>query len=132
MRHGKEILASLLALAVFGLACATNPVTGKKEISFVSESQEIAAGKQSLAATEAEYGFYDDAGWNTRVNTIGQKLASVSHRPDLEWQFHVIDDASVNAFAAPGGYIYITRGILAHLNNEAQLAGVLGHEIGHV
>ena len=57
MRHGREVLASLLALAVFGLACATNPVTGKKEISFVSESQEIAAGKQSLAATEAEYGY---------------------------------------------------------------------------
>ena len=132
MRHGKEILASLLALAVFGLACATNPVTGKKEISFVSESQEIATGKQALAATEAEYGYYEDAGWSTRVNTIGQKLASVSHRPDLAWQFHVIDDASVNAFAAPGGYIFITRGILAHMNNEAQLAGVLGHEIGHV
>jgi len=132
MRHGKEVLASLLALAVFGLACATNPVTGKKEISLISESQEIAAGKQSLAATEAEYGYYDDAAWNTKVNTMGQKLASVSHRPDLAWQFHVIDDASVNAFAAPGGYIYITRGILAHLNNEAQLAGVLGHEIGHV
>jgi predicted Zn-dependent protease len=132
MRHRREIFASLLALAVFGLACATNPVTGKKEISLVSESQEIAAGQQSLAATEAEYGFYDDAGWNTRVNTIGQKLASVSHRPDLQWQFHVIDDASVNAFAAPGGYIYITRGILAYLNSEAQLAGVVGHEIGHV
>jgi predicted Zn-dependent protease len=132
MRHGREIFASLLALAVFGLACATNPVTGKKEISFVSESQEIATGKQALAATEAEYGYYEDAGWTTRVNNIGQKLASVSHRPDLAWQFHVIDDASVNAFAAPGGYIFITRGILAHMNNEAQLAGVLGHEIGHV
>jgi predicted Zn-dependent protease len=132
MRHAREVLASLLALAVFGLACATNPVTGKKEISFVSESQELAVGKQALAATEAEYGYYEDAGWATRVNTIGQKLASVSHRPELEWQFHVIDDASVNAFAAPGGYIFITRGILAHFNSEAQLAGVLGHEVGHV
>ena len=132
MRHGREVLASLLALAVFGLACATNPVTGKKEISFVSESQEIATGKQALAATEAEYGYYDDAAWNSKVSAMGMKLASVSHRPELEWQFHVIDDASVNAFAAPGGYIFITRGILAHLGSEAQLAGVLGHECGHV
>jgi predicted Zn-dependent protease len=131
MRHGKEVLASLLALAVFGLACATNPVTGKKEISFVSESQEIAAGKQSLAATEAEYGYYEDAAWTTKVNTMGQKLASVSHRPDLEWQFHVIDDASVNAFAAPAATSSSPAGSRAP-ENEAQLAGVLGHEIGHV
>lgn len=128
----RNVLATLLALALFGLACATNPVTGKKEISFVSEAQELSAGKQALAATESEYGYYDDAAWTTRVNTIGQKLASVSHRPTLEWQFHVIDDATVNAFAAPGGFIFITRGILAHLNSEAQLAGVLGHECGHV
>ena len=95
MRHGREVLASLLALAVFGLACATNPVTGKKEISFVSESQEIETGKQALAATEAEYGYYEDAGWSTRVNNIGQKLASVSHRPDLAWQFHVANHRAV-------------------------------------
>jgi predicted Zn-dependent protease len=128
----RNILATLLALGLFGLACATNPVTGKKEISLVSESQELEVGKQALAATEAEFGYYDDATWNTKVNSIGQKLASVSHRPQLAWQFHVIDDPTVNAFAAPGGYIFITRGILAHLNSEAQLAGVLGHEVGHV
>src|SRR5262249_43193809 len=63
---------------------------------------------------------------------VGQALARVSHRPDLEWHFTVLDDPVVNAFAMPGGYVYITRGILAHLNSEAQLAGVLGHEIGHV
>ncbi len=134
MRHSQAIIASFLALALFGLAlgCATNPVTGRNEISLVSGAQEVAAGKEALAATEAEYGFYPDAGWAARVNTVGQKLASVSHVPTLEWQFHVVDDASVNAFAAPGGYIFITRGILPYMNNEAQLAGVLGHECGHV
>jgi predicted Zn-dependent protease len=134
MRHFREILATTLALGLFAFAigCATNPVTGKSEISFVSESQELEAGKQALAATESEYGFYEDAGWSGRVNTVGQKLASVSHLPSLAWQFHVIDDPTVNAFAAPGGYIFVTRGILAHLNSEAQLAGVVGHECGHV
>lgn len=134
MRHSREVFATATTLLLFGLAlgCATNPVTGRKEISFVSEAQELSAGRQALAGVEAEYGYYEEAGWSTRVNTIGQKLASVSHRPTLAWQFHVIDDATVNAFAAPGGYIFVTRGILAHLNSEAQFAGVVGHEIGHV
>jgi predicted Zn-dependent protease len=121
-----------LALAVAGLGCATNPVTGKREISFVSESQEIAAGRESEAAIEQEFGYFEHRGWTSRVDSLGKALAARSHRPELPWTFHVLDDATVNAFAAPGGYIYITRGILAHLNSEAQLAGVVGHEIGHV
>jgi predicted Zn-dependent protease len=128
----RNALATLLALGLFGLACATNPVTGKKEISLVSESQEAEVGKQALAATEAEFGYYDDATWNSKVS-YDRSEARVGLAPaGLPWQFHVIDDPTVNAFAAPGGYIFITRGILAHLNSEAQLAGVLGHEIGHV
>ncbi|MEP7028166.1 MAG: M48 family metalloprotease [Candidatus Eisenbacteria bacterium] len=134
MQHSRAIFASLLVLGLFGLAlgCATNPVTGKSELSIVTASQELEAGKQAFAATEAEYGFYADAGWSARVNTVGQKIASVSHLPTLGWQFRVVDDASVNAFAAPAGYIFVTRGILPYLNSEAQLAGVLGHECGHV
>jgi predicted Zn-dependent protease len=130
----KEALAALTALLLFGLAlgCATNPVTGKSELSIVSDAQELAAGKQALAAAEAEYGYYDDAQWTARVNTMGQKLAQVSHRPSLAWQFHIADDPTVNAFAAPAGFIFVTRGIIATLNSEAQLAGVIGHEIGHV
>jgi predicted Zn-dependent protease len=123
----------LLVALVIGLdGCATNPVTGKKELTLVSESQELEAGKQSLAATQEEYGWYADSVWVPLVDSLGHALASRSHRPDLAWEFHVIDDPTVNAFAAPGGYIFITRGILAHLNSEAQLAGVMGHEIGHV
>jgi len=133
-RHRAALAAATLAaLAALVLAgCATNPVTGKRELALVSESQELEAGKQSLAATQAEYGDYEDARWSARLDSLGQGLARVSHRPALAWQFHVLDDATVNAFAAPGGYIFVTRGILADLNSYAQLAGVVGHEIGHV
>ena len=134
-RHARNAwIAAFAALSLFGLAlgCATNPVTGKKELSIVSESQEIEVGKQALAATESEFGYYEDAQWSARVDAMGQKMARVSHRPTLAWQFRVLDDPTANAFAAPGGYIFITRGIIATLNSEAQLAGVVGHEIGHV
>jgi predicted Zn-dependent protease len=123
-------LAGLAALAV-ALGCATNPVTGRKEISFVSEAQERTAGEQTKQAIAQEYGDYDHAGWAAHIDSLGRSLARVSHRPDLAWEFHVLDDPAVNAFAAPGGFIYVTRGILGHLESEAQLAGVVGHEIGH-
>jgi predicted Zn-dependent protease len=116
---------------LFG-GCATNPVTGKSQFSLVTPAQELEIGKQGYAPVIAEYGLYDDAALAAFVNATGQKLAHVSHLPDLEWHFTVLDDPTVNAFAMPGGYIYITRGLLAYLNSEAQLAGVLGHEIGHV
>jgi predicted Zn-dependent protease len=77
-------------------------------------------------------GVYDDPDLQRYVNDIGQQLARVSHRPNLPWSFTIVDNAAINAFALPGGYIYLTRGILAYLDDEAQLAGVLGHEIGHV
>jgi predicted Zn-dependent protease len=117
---------------LFAAGCATNPVTGRQELSLVSSAQEENLGRQGLPAVVAEYGRYDEAGVQAYVDSVGQKLARVSHLPDLTWHFTVLDDPTVNAFAMPGGYIYITRGILAHLNSEAQLAGVLGHEIGHV
>ncbi len=89
-------------------------------------------GREGYPAVLAEYGAYEDSTIQRYVNDIGQRIAKVSHLPDLKWTFTVIDDPSVNAFAMPGGYIFVTRGILAHLNSEAQLAGVLGHEIAHV
>jgi len=113
-------------------ACATNPVTGKKEVSIVTPAQELEIGRQGYGPVTEEYGLYGDAALSAYVNSIGQKVAHVSHMPDLEWHFTILDDPTVNAFAMPGGYIYITRGILPYLNSEAQLAGVLGHEIGHV
>jgi predicted Zn-dependent protease len=124
----------LIAMLGIGLcaACATNPVTGKSQLMLMSESQEISMGKQMLAQTEQESGFYSDAALQSYVSDIGMRMARASERPNLPWEYHVIDDPAVNAFAAPGGYIFVTRGILTYLNSEAELAAVLGHETGHV
>jgi predicted Zn-dependent protease len=121
-----------LSLAVALVACATNPVTGKRELSLMSEAQEIQIGQEQDAQVRKEMGVYADAGLQQYVSDIGLRLARLSERPQLPWKFTVVDVAAVNAFALPGGFIYVTRGILPFLDNEAQLAGVIGHEIGHV
>ena len=120
-----------LALAA-SVGCATNPVTGKRQLSFLSEAQEIAIGQQADAEVRRDMGVYDDPQLQRYVADIGDRLAKLSHRPNLPWQFTVVDHPAINAFALPGGYIYITRGILPYLDDEAELAGVLGHEIAHV
>lgn len=123
---------ALLASAAWSAGCATNPATGKKQISFVSRDKELEMGRQSDPAIVAEYGLYGDSALAKYVQYVGMRVAKASHLPDLEWHFRLLDSPVVNAFAIPGGYIYITRGILAYMNSEAQLAGVLGHEIGHI
>jgi predicted Zn-dependent protease len=131
----KSFRALMLTIPALGLAfagCATNPVTGHKQISFVSSGKELAMGRQSDPAILAEYGLYDNPALQKYVESVGMRVAKVSHLPDLEWHFRLLDSPVVNAFAVPGGYIYITRGIVSYLNNEAQLAGVIGHECGHV
>src|SRR5947208_9473527 len=119
-------------LAVTLAACATNPVTGKRELSLLSEAQEIQIGQAQDAQVRKEMGVYGDRDVQRYISDIGVRLAQVSERPSLPWHFTVVDVPAINAFALPGGYIYITRGIMPFLDNEAQLAGVLGHEIGHV
>jgi len=114
------------------VACAINPVTGRRELALVSEAQEIEMGRQGSADVIAGFGLHPDAGLQSYVNGIGQAVAARTERPELAWEFHVIDDAAVNAFALPGGYIFVTRGLLTHMVNEAELASVLGHEAGHV
>ena len=113
-------------------SCARNPVTGKNEISLVSESQEIQMGQQAAQEVAQTIGFVDDPELQKYISDIGMKMAKQSERPDLPWEFHVVNDAAVNAFAIPGGFIYVTRGLLGHMNSEAELASVLGHEVGHV
>ena len=122
----------LLLLAVAAASCATNPVTGRRELSLVGESQEISMGQEGAKAAAAQMGVYPDSALQRYVNALGQTLAKASERPNLPWRFTVIDDPIVNAFALPGGPIFVSRGILAHMNSEAQLVSVLGHEIGHV
>ena len=131
-RRPRVALATLTLAAATVVACATNPATGKKEFSLMSEAQEIQLGKEADQQVRAEMGLYEDAELQRYVSNIGMRLAKASERPNLPWQFAVVDEPAVNAFALPGGYIYVTRGIMAFLNDEEQLAGVLGHEIGHV
>jgi predicted Zn-dependent protease len=128
--RGSATLAALALVCAWG--CATNPVTGKKQISMMSEAEELAIGQQQDAEIRREMGEYDDRALQRYVQEIGQRLAEKSHRPNLQWTFTVVDSPAINAFALPGGYVYITRGILPYLEDESELAGVLGHEIGHV
>ncbi len=124
--------AGVVLLGLLASGCATNPATGKQQIMLVSEQQEISLGQQEDQNVVQSMGLYDDPALQQYVEELGQELAKVSERPNLPWSFKVVDDPVVNAFALPGGYIYITRGILAHMGSEAQLVSVLGHEIGHV
>jgi predicted Zn-dependent protease len=126
------LIASTAAFWVLSASCAKNPVTGKKELVLVSESQEIAMGRQGAASVDSEMGLYPDDELQAYVEKLGLAMASSSERPELPWRFRVVDSPVVNAFAFPGGYVYLTRGILAYIDDEAALAGVTGHEIGHV
>ena len=128
------LIPFLLTMVVAGgvAGCAINPVSGTPDVVFMSESSEVNIGTENDAKVRERYGVYDNPELQAYVQRIGQQLAVHSHRPGLTYHFTVLDSPEVNAFALPGGYVYITRGILAYLNSEAELAAVLGHEIGHV
>jgi len=126
-------IACLLALtAAVSTACATNPVTGRRELMLISEAQEIQMGHDADKEVAAAYGLYPEERVQLYVQRLGAQLAATCERPNLPWTFRVVDDASVNAFAIPGGFIYLTRGIMTHLNSEAEMVAILGHEMGHV
>ncbi len=128
--HSIRYLPVLLLL--FVSACAVNPVTGEQDLVLMSEEQELALGRQSSGQVMQEYQRYENPELQDYVQKIGERVARNSHRSNLVYRFTVLDSREVNAFALPGGYIYITRGLLAYLNSEAELAAVLGHEVGHV
>jgi predicted Zn-dependent protease len=128
-------LARCVLPLVLLAACGTpvkNPVTGQTERSVMTEAQEVEQGRKAHAEVLKEYQPLQNARLQAYVNDIGQKLAKQSHRANLQWTFTVLDSPEINAFALPGGYVYITRGIMAYLDSEADMAGILGHEIGHV
>ncbi len=126
---GLRNLAVLLAVA----GCATNPATGQRQLSLVSESEEIQMGREADPVVTAQMGgLYPDSSLQRYVRGVGLRLAASSERPNLPWSYKLLDDDLVNAFALPGGFVYITRGILGYMNSEAELAAVLGHETGHV
>jgi predicted Zn-dependent protease len=134
MRIRHRLVAALLVLTLgAGLSgCATNPVTGQQDFVLLSEDQEIALGRQEHPKILKQFGRYPDEKLQAYVQKVGERLAAKSHRPNLIFRFTVLDSPDVNAFALPGGYVYITRGLMAYLESEAELAAVLGHEIGHV
>jgi len=125
-------LALLFTAMLLIPSCAVNPVTGKKQLMLMSESQEIALGAQYDPSVTATFGTYQDAELDAFIQGIGNQMGLISHRPKLQYHFKILDTPVINAFAVPGGYIYLTRGILAQLNNEAELIGVIGHEMGHI
>jgi predicted Zn-dependent protease len=131
-RRRATLIAVFLVIPFFLIDCAKNPVTGRRQIALISESQEIAMGREAHPEVLVQFGEVRNQALQSYFAKLGKQIAAVSHRPDLPWQFTLVDDPLVNAFAVPGGYIYLTRGILAYMNNEAELAGVLGHEIAHV
>jgi predicted Zn-dependent protease len=131
MKHYFDV-AFLLVVAFLFNSCARNPVTGKKQVVLLSEAQEIAMGKEADPQIVAQFGLYPDSSLQRFIREKGTRMAAISHRPNLAYEFKVLDSDVLNAFATPGGYVYFTRGIMAHFNSEADFAGVLGHEIGHI
>lgn len=130
-------LSALGAAALGGLplitGCATDPVTGRRQLTAMSEQDEISLDRQQAPYQfSADYGIIQDVQLNAYIDRVGKELAARSHRPDMPFSFRGVNAAYINAYAFPGGSIAATRGILVDLNNEAELAGLLGHEIGHV
>ena len=129
----RTLLFGLIAIGfVLINSCARNPVTKRKQVVFMSEAQEISIGKEADPQIIAQYGLYEDKDLQSFITEKGKQMAAISHRPKLDYNFRIVDSDILNAFAVPGGYVYFTRGIMAHFNNEAEFAGVLGHEIGHI
>ena len=126
----KNLTLLLMFISIVG--CAVNPVTGKQDFVIISENEEIAMGREYNAQILRKNSIYQDQELQDYVQAIGESLASKSHRPNLIYRFTILDSPDVNAFALPGGYIYINRGLMSYLSSEEELAAVLGHEIGHV
>ena len=128
-------LAAIAALGVLACGCAVNPVTGRSELSIVSFSQEEEVNlgaKAYVPAVQQQGGFYRDKALEDYVQGVGMRIARVSHRPGLDYRYRVLNSSVPNAFALPGGFIVINRGLLTGLSNEAEMAAVLAHETGHV
>lgn len=122
----------LAAYCLLSLGCATNPATGKNHFVLISKEEELRIGRAAASKINERFDLYPHQQLSNYIAEVGNRLARHSHRPDIRYHFAILDTPAVNAFALPGGYVYVTRGLLAHLNSEAELAAVLGHEIGHI
>ena len=126
------LLLCLLLASLQATACSINPVSGLPEMTLISAEQEKKIGEEEAKKVEAQMGLLNDPQFLPYLDALGQRLAKESPRQDVTYRFHFVDMAEPNAFALPGGYVYVTRGLLALVNSEDELAGVVGHEIGHV
>jgi predicted Zn-dependent protease len=126
------VLLSFFAIILMLPSCAVNPVTGRRQLMLMSERQEIRLGQEYDPQIISAFGLYENKPLLALIEEKGREMARISHRPELEYHFRILDSPVINAFAVPGGYIYFTRGILAQFNNEAEMIGVLGHEMGHI
>ena len=124
--------ALLMSSALLLSGCSVNPATGKNQLNFFGEASEIEMGREADADIVGSVGLYDDPLLQDYVSDLGMEIAANSERPNLPWSFKILDDPAVNAFALPGGFVYVTRGLMTHLSSEAELVAVLGHEAGHV
>ena len=125
-------LALLLISALMLGGCSVNPATGRSQLNFFGEESEIEMGREADAEIVGSVGLYDDPLLQDYIQDLGMEIAASSERPNLPWSFKLLDDPAVNAFALPGGYVYVTRGLMTHLESEAELASTIGHEVGHV
>ena len=128
----RDPLAPFLISALLLGGCTLNPATGSHQLNFFGEESEIEMGREADAEIVASVGLYDDPLLQDYVQDLGMEIAAASERPGLPWSFKLLDDPAVNAFALPGGYVYVTRGLMTHLDSEAELAATIGHEVGHV
>ena len=124
--------AGAIVAITIATACATNPVTGKSELSLISESDEIQLGQQGKKDVAQSIGLVNNQALQSYVSSLGMMIGPNSERPSLPWSYQVVDDPSVNAFALPGGPVFVTRGLLTYATSEAELMSVLGHETGHI
>lgn len=124
-------LAAMLAAALLQ-GCAVNPATGGANLVLMTENKEKEIGLEEHQKVLESMSVYRDEALQAYVEKVGNAVAAASHRPDLDYTFTIIDSPEINAFALPGGYVYVNRGLLTYVNSEAELAAVLGHEIGHI
>lgn len=115
-----------------GCASEYNLVTREEEFIYYSTDREVRIGESIAREIEKDYKFAEDPLLQNRVEVIGKKIVSVCDRKDVDYHFYVLDDEEVNAFALPGGFVYVNKGLLDKVSNDDELAGILGHEVGHV
>jgi predicted Zn-dependent protease len=132
LRRGASSAGVLMLFCAAAAGCARNPVTGQLQLALMTEAQEVELGRQASRDVAGSIGLVPDSALQAYIQQLGEPMARASERPDLPWTFGVVDDPTPNAFALPGGFVYFTRGMLGLMTTEAELATVLGHEIGHI